>query len=150
MGATEYKTVIAEDIEITGSINSASDIQLAGKLNGDLTCNGKAVIGETATVKGNITANSTSVNGQVHGNVTVKDRIELASTARLTGDIQSKRLSVEDGATFVGKSEVNPAGISPSRISGSKTEEKIELSETHDKPTGQQETAMKNNTFSRK
>ncbi len=48
--------------------------------------------------------------GQVSGNITAKDKIELKSTARLHGDIRAKRLTVEDGVTFVGKVEVNPAG----------------------------------------
>lgn len=107
---TNIKTIIAQDIEITGSIKSASDIQLSGKLSGDLTCAGHALIGETAVIKGNITANSTSIQGQIVGNISVKDRIELKSTARISGDIRSKRLTVEDGVTFVGKAEVTPNG----------------------------------------
>lgn len=106
------KTIIADDVEIVGSIKCESDIQIAGKLNGDLTCTGSAVISETAVVKGNISANSTSVLGQVMGNITSRDRIELKSTARLTGDIKARRLTVEDGVTFVGKAEVTPSGAS--------------------------------------
>ena len=39
----------------------------------------------------------------------------MKSTARVTGDIRAKRLSVEDGVTFIGRSEVNSTG---SPISG--------------------------------
>jgi len=124
------KTVIAEDVEIVGSVKSAGDVHLAGKLNGDLTCQGQATIGETATIKGNISADSTSISGQVNGNVSAKDRIELKSTARLNGDIRAKRLTVEDGVTFVGKSEVNPTGGGTRSASeqkgGSETEGKSE------------------------
>lgn len=109
------KTVIAEDVEIVGSIKSSSDIRISGKLNGDLTCNGSAVIGEAAAIKGNISAGSTTIFGQVNGNVNVKDRIEMKSSARVNGDIRAKRLTVEDGVTFVGKSEVNPSGPPASR-----------------------------------
>ena len=38
----------------------------------------------------------------------------MKSSARVTGDIRAKRLSVEDGVTFIGRSEVNPSGaVSP-------------------------------------
>lgn len=104
------KTVIGEDIEIVGSIKCASNIQFDGKLNGDLNCNGKAAIGGTANIKGNISVDSTTILGQINGNIAAKDRIELKSTARVNGDIRAKRLTVEDGVTFVGKSEVNPSG----------------------------------------
>ncbi|NQU40419.1 MAG: polymer-forming cytoskeletal protein [Lentisphaerae bacterium] len=107
-GATQ--TVIAEDIEITGSIKCASTIQIDGKLNGDLNCAGNATIGANAVINGNISSDSTIIKGQVNGNVAAKDRIQLTSTAKLTGDIRSKRLSVEDGATLIGKTEVNPSG----------------------------------------
>lgn len=117
------RTIIAEDIEITGSIKCASDIELSGKLNGDLNCTGTAVIGEKASIKGNITAMSISIRGQINGNVTVKDRIELKASARLNGDIRAKRLTVEDGVTFVGKSEVNPAGTTATRAGGTPEEE---------------------------
>jgi len=109
-GQEAPKTIIAEDIEIQGTIKSASNIQLDGKLNGDLTCGGNAVIGANANIKGNISVESISLLGTVNGNITAKDRIELKSSARLTGDIRAKRLTVEDGVTFVGKSEVNPSG----------------------------------------
>ena len=105
------KTIIAEDIEITGNIKCASHIQFDGKLNGDLNCTGAAMLGKTAIIKGNISAESVSISGSITGNLTAKDRIEMKSTARVMGDIRSKRLTVEDGVTFIGKSEVNPAGF---------------------------------------
>ena len=114
-GTETTKTVIADDVEVTGSIKCSSNIQLDGKLNGDLNCSGNVVVGNSAVIKGNISADSTTVMGQINGNITAKDRIELKSSARLTGDIRAKRLSVEDGVTFVGKSEVNPSGTAAGR-----------------------------------
>ncbi|OGV58829.1 MAG: hypothetical protein A2283_00585 [Lentisphaerae bacterium RIFOXYA12_FULL_48_11] len=105
------KTIIAEDIEITGTIKCESNIQIDGKLNGDLNCIGDALIGSTANIKGNITVNCVTVLGQINGNVTAKDKIDLKTSAYVNGDIRSKRLTVEDGVTFVGKSEVNPSGV---------------------------------------
>jgi cytoskeletal protein CcmA (bactofilin family) len=113
------KTVVAEDIEITGSIKCASNVQFDGKLNGDMVCNGNASIGATAGIKGNISVDSVTVLGQINGNITAKDRIELKASARLNGDIKAKRLTVEEGVTFIGKSEVNPSGAVQSAASPS-------------------------------
>ena len=41
----QTKSIIGEDIEIVGSIKCGSNINIDGKLNGDLTCTGNAVIG---------------------------------------------------------------------------------------------------------
>ena len=105
------KTIISEDVEITGNVKSATHIQFDGKLNGDLNCAGIATLGKTAAIKGNVNADSVTIAGNVVGNVVAKDRIEMKSTAKVQGDIRAKRLTVEDGVTFVGKSEVNPTGL---------------------------------------
>jgi cytoskeletal protein CcmA (bactofilin family) len=97
-----------------------------GKLDGDLTCSGDATIGKSSTIKGNLTVNSIVVEGAINGNITAKDRIELKSTARVTGDIRAKRLSVEDGVTFVGKSEVNPSGSPVAQLPATPKAEVIE------------------------
>ncbi len=88
-----------------------SNIQIDGKLNGDLNCIGDALIGSTANIKGNLNVNCVTVLGQINGNVTAKDKIDLKASAYVNGDIRSRRLTVEDGVTFVGKSEVNPSGV---------------------------------------
>lgn len=104
------ESVIASQVEITGTIKSSGSVRIDGKLEGELQCSGDAIIGKSAMIKGNLIVNSISVEGAVNGNITAKDRIEMKSSARVNGDIRAKRLSVEDGVTFVGKSEVNPSG----------------------------------------
>ena len=121
MAEETTKTVIAEDVEIVGTLKCTGDIRLDGKLNGDLGCQGNAVVGASAKVKGNLSVDSISIEGQVSGNITAKDRIEMKSTAHVNGDIRSKRLTVQDGVTFVGKSEVNPSGA-PSQRPASESE----------------------------
>ena len=106
----QIRTTIGEDVEITGNIKCESGIQINGKLNGDLTCAGTAQIGAACSVKGNMSLDTVSIMGQVNGNITARDKIELKASAKLHGDIRAKRLTVEDGVTFVGKVEVNPAG----------------------------------------
>lgn len=109
---------IASDVEITGTIKTSGSIRIDGTLNGDLQCAGDAMIGKSANIKGNLSVNAISIAGQLQGNVTAKDRIEMKSSAKVQGDIRAKRLSVEDGVTFVGKSEVNPSGSAPATGAG--------------------------------
>jgi cytoskeletal protein CcmA (bactofilin family) len=105
------QSTIGSDVEITGNVKSAGGLRIDGKLEGDLACGGDAVIGKTAVIKGNLSVNAVTIEGTITGNVSAKDRIELKASARVTGDIRSKRLAVEDGVTFVGRSEVNPSGV---------------------------------------
>lgn len=104
------ETIIAAEVEITGTIKTSGSVQFNGTLNGDLIAAGSTTIGQGATVKGNLEVDSVSISGTIEGNVVAKDRIQMLASARVHGDIKAKRLTVEDGVTFVGRSEVNPSG----------------------------------------
>lgn len=102
----EFKTVIAEDVEVSGSIKCTGGVRLGGKVNGDLTTAGDVLVEKTSAIKGNVTGNSIVVNGLIKGNISAKDRIELKGNAKVAGDIKAKRLVVEEGVTLVGKMEI--------------------------------------------
>lgn len=105
----DAKTIIADDVEITGSIKCSGGVKLSGKLNGDLVCAGEVLVEKGAAIKGNVAAASIVVLGMVKGNISAKERIELKGAARVAGDIKAKRLVVEEGVTLVGKSEISPS-----------------------------------------
>lgn len=107
---TASQSVISSEVEIIGTIKTSGSIQIEGRVEGEILSQGDVTIGKSGSVKGNLRVNSVTLSGTVQGNIEAKDRIALKSTARLLGDIKAKRLSVEDGVTFVGKSEVNPTG----------------------------------------
>ncbi|MBU1693592.1 MAG: polymer-forming cytoskeletal protein [Verrucomicrobia bacterium] len=121
--ASTPQSVIAAEVEITGTVKTSGSIRIDGKLDGELNCGGDAVIGKSATIKGNLTVSTASIAGAITGNVTARDRIEMKSSARVMGDIKAKRLAVEDGVTFVGKSEVNPSATPSAAAPASQEEE---------------------------
>lgn len=102
----ELKTIIADDVEINGSVKCVGGVKLGGRVFGDLACNGDVLVEKTAAIKGNVSVNSIVVLGQVKGNITARERIELKGVARVAGDIKAKRLVVEDGVTLTGKMEI--------------------------------------------
>lgn len=113
-GTTE-QTVITEDVEITGTLKGANALRMDGRLNGDLICSSDVDVGKSASIKGNISVNCAVIQGQISGNMVAKDRIELKAAARINGDLKAKRLTMEDGVSFVGKVEVSPSGAAGSR-----------------------------------
>ena len=50
-----------------------------------------------------------TVHGTVNGNITVTERCELKASSQLNGDLKAMRIIIEEGATFIGKSEVTPS-----------------------------------------
>ena len=45
----------------------------------------------------------------MNGNITVTERCELKASSQLNGDLKAMRIIIEEGATFIGKSEVTPS-----------------------------------------
>ena len=98
--------VLASGIEINGSIRFSNDMIIDGKIEGEiLSDKGRVTIGENAHVKGDVTAGEVKVFGKVEGKIT-SERCELKSKSRLEGDIKTKNLSMEEGASLSGKTEI--------------------------------------------
>jgi cytoskeletal protein CcmA (bactofilin family) len=108
---TNTKNILSSDVEIKGSIKFQNELIIDGKIEGEIISTGILTVGENAEVRGEIKTKSVTVLGKVHGNITVDERCELKTRAQLIGDLKAARLMIEEGATFVGKSEVTPNKI---------------------------------------
>lgn len=93
-------SILSGDIVITGSIVSEGEVQLDGTVDGDIRA-GSLIIGEEASVNGEVYAETVVVRGRVNGSVRAR-QVQLSSSARIEGDIVHAALSVESGAFFDG------------------------------------------------
>ena len=100
------KDVLSSDVEIKGSIKFQKELLIDGKVEGEINSDGVLTIGENADIRGEIKTKSITVYGKVQGNIIVGERCELKSRCTLQGDLKAARLVIEEGATFIGKSEV--------------------------------------------
>lgn len=116
------KNVLANDVEIKGSIKFSHDLIIDGRIEGEVISDGALTIGENALIKGEVKTRSVIIFGKVEGNITVQERCELKSNAVLVGDISAGTLSIEEGATFMGQSQVGKreSGAKPGAPSASK------------------------------
>jgi len=100
------KDILSSDVEIKGSIKFQKELLIDGKVEGEIHSEGVLTIGENADIRGEVKTKSITVFGKVQGNITVTERCELKSKCILQGDLKAARLVIEEGATFIGKSEV--------------------------------------------
>lgn len=91
---------------IIGQIQSDVDLRIDGKIEGNINTKSKVVLGASAQVKGDIVCKNADISCNIIGNVYVEDKLKLNSTANLRGNIFTKKLIVESGAIFIGKSEM--------------------------------------------
>lgn len=96
----EAPSIISSGLTVAGDLISEGEIQVDGKVNGDIRA-GNVAIGEGASVNGKIAANEVLVRGTINGEVRAES-VHLAATAKVTGDIIHKELAIETGAYLEG------------------------------------------------
>ena len=107
------KNVLNSDVEIKGHLKFAGELTFDGKVDGEVLTDGTLHLGDSAIINGNINAQSVVVRGKINGNINAKEKIEIKAKTELFGDIRATKLVIEEGVTFVGKTEVNPNKVSP-------------------------------------
>lgn len=103
-----------EKLESLIGLNSSfkGDIETKGTLRIDGTMEGNAtadwiILGEKASVKGDLTARGIIVGGRVEGNIQAKEILEIKSKGRVSGDIHSSKLTIAEGGLFDGRSSMS-------------------------------------------
>src|SRR5579862_8999395 len=107
------KNILNSDVEVKGTLKFSGEMTFDGKVDGDINSEGTLNLGDNAVVKGTIDVGSVVVRGKITGNIVAKDKIELKAKTELFGDVRAAKLAMEEGVTFVGKTEVNPNKVSP-------------------------------------
>jgi len=95
-------STIGGDLTITGNVTSKGEIQLDGRVEGDINCVA-LVLGERANVQGNVTADDVAIRGRLTGCIRAL-RVTLQATSHVEGDLIHQSLAVEQGAYFEGRS----------------------------------------------
>lgn len=118
--AASGTTTLTDDTTIVGSITTASDLWIAGRVDGNIQ-SGAAVniavdgavkgdvvaqrvrVEEGGTIEGTVKSNDTLVAGKVRGPIVSSGRLTIAPSGEVIGDVTAGNLRVEDGATLQGR-----------------------------------------------
>src|SRR5437899_7207978 len=105
---------ISQGIRIKGEVTGSEDLFVDGVVEGklSLTTNSCLTIGPNGHVKADVLAREVIVRGKIEGKVTGRDKVQLWSTGHVTGEVQTDRLTIEDGALLRGRVE---AGKQPNK-----------------------------------
>ena len=111
-------STLSADLHITGNLKTSGDIQVEGTVEGDIRAH-LLTVGESATIKGEVTADDVVVNGRIVGRVRGL-KVRLTSTARVEGDIIHKTIAIESGAHFEGSVQRQDDPLNPGKSGGAK------------------------------
>ena len=97
---TAAPSIISADIVLHGALESTGDIQLDGRVEGNVRSAG-LVVDDKAVIQGDVIADDVTVRGSIRGNICAR-KVLLCSGARVEGDILYGTFAAEAGAQFEG------------------------------------------------
>jgi cytoskeletal protein CcmA (bactofilin family) len=102
---------IGKSVIIKGELSGSEDLYIDGQVEGSIELrNNSLTIGPNGQVKADVNAKGVTIQGKLEGNINASDRLELRKSAITVGDISTQRITIEDGAYFKGKVNVQRDG----------------------------------------
>jgi len=103
----ERFTYLPHGTVVTGALQADGRVRVHGTIRGDVEVDGLLEVAQDGVIEGaNVKAASLVVLGRVRANVEVAGKVEVWKDGHLEGDVQAGTLDIEEGATFVGRSEM--------------------------------------------
>ncbi len=95
-------SVIGPDLIVTGNLETTGELQIDGDVQGDVYAS-RIVISEQARVVGELVADEIVVGGMVQGSIR-GNSVTFQTASRVEGEVYHRKLAIEQGAYFEGKS----------------------------------------------
>jgi cytoskeletal protein CcmA (bactofilin family) len=100
-------TYINQGTEIQGDLVAKGRVRIHGIVRGNITVEGVLEVAEDGFVEGEkIEADEVKIIGHVKANVEAKVKVEIWQKGILEGDVRATALDIEEGATFIGRSDM--------------------------------------------
>ena len=96
-------TILGKGSSITGDLRINGFVRLDGDIDGNLETDGNVIIGDNARIRGDVKAKSVIISGIVIGNIIAQEGIKILSEAAVLGDVISRKVQIDDKATFNGR-----------------------------------------------
>jgi cytoskeletal protein CcmA (bactofilin family) len=103
----EISGFLDEGTSFVGELTFRNTMRIDGTFKGKIRSKNVLIIGETATIDGEIEVSNVSINGKVNGHITADKKIEIHSKGQVFCDIVTPKLVIEDGAFFQGNCNMN-------------------------------------------
>lgn len=105
---------IGRSVIIKGELSGSEDLYVDGHVEGSIELQGnRLIIGPNGQVRANVNAKGVVVEGKLDGNIRASERAELKKSAIAVGDIVTQRVSIEEGAYFKGRVDIQRESAKP-------------------------------------
>jgi cytoskeletal protein CcmA (bactofilin family) len=102
----KIESFIGMNSSFKGDIETKGTLRIDGMMEGNVNADW-IILGEKASVKGDLTARGIIIGGRVEGNLQAKEIAEIKSKGQVFGDIRSSKLTIMEGGLFDGRSSMS-------------------------------------------
>jgi cytoskeletal protein CcmA (bactofilin family) len=102
------RTLIGESTFLRGLIRGDGDLEIAGRVEGEIAVSGEILIQPTAVLKANLRGHRIVVRGSIAGDLVALQAIHLEAGARVVGSLQAPAIAIGEGALIRGRVETGP------------------------------------------
>ncbi len=99
----EWTGFLERGVKLEGKLESTGTFRIDSAMKGTLISNETLILGEHATVQGEIDGNYVIIGGRFDGVIKAKGKVEIQTKAIVTGEIHTPCLIIEPGAVFDGR-----------------------------------------------
>ena len=92
----EPPSIISADLHIVGDLEGDGEIQVEGRVDGNIRCE-SLTVGKTGQVEGKIIVNTLRVFGTITGSVRAHT-VSIMENARMIGDVAHQKIEIRSGA----------------------------------------------------
>jgi cytoskeletal protein CcmA (bactofilin family) len=111
----DVTTVISRSAHVRGRVSGDSNLEIHGRVDGEVDVTGELVVDTHALVAANLTARRLIIRGAVKGDLTAVEGVVLEDGARVVGDVRAPRISIAPGALLRGYVQTAAGGAAAPR-----------------------------------
>ncbi len=99
----EWTGFLEKGVRVEGRLECPGTFRIDSALKGTLVSEDTLILGEHATVDGEIIGNHVVITGRFDGTIHARGKVEIQPKAIVTGEIHTPCLIIEPGAVFDGR-----------------------------------------------
>ena len=101
-GSGELNGFLDRGSSFKGELEFEDTMRIDGRFNGKIVSKNELIVGESATIEGDVHIGSIAISGTVIGKIVAAQRVEIHRNGKVYSDIDTPALVIEEGAIFQG------------------------------------------------
>ena len=101
-GSGELNGFLDRGSSFKGELEFEDTMRIDGRFNGKIMSKNELIVGESATIEGDVHIGSIAISGTIVGKIVADQRVEIHRNGKVFCDIETPSLVIEEGAIFQG------------------------------------------------